>query len=290
MQTRSSRYLPYLFIFPNVFIYLIFVLIPVIWVLYLSFTNYTLMNPGEWIGLKNYSRIIQDSIFLRAIRNTLFFWICTVIPTMALGMFIAQFLNLKIRFIAAFRASIYLPGVISSVAVAMTWLWLLDPMKGPVNVFLTSIGMTGENWLQDPKTALGSIIIIGIWTGIGYAMIIYLAGLQGIPEHLYEAAKMDGANTVQQFIAITLPLLRPITFFLFITSTIRSFQIFDLVYILTSGGPANSTTTLVNEIVKMSFSEYRMGYASTMAMVLLIITLIITLINYTFGSRDNDID
>lgn len=213
MQTRSSRYLPYLFIFPNVFIYLIFVLIPVIWVLYLSFTNYTLMNPGEWIGLKNYSRIIQDSIFLRAIRNTLFFWICTVIPTMALGMFIAQFLNLKIRFIAAFRASIYLPGVISSVAVAMTWLWLLDPMKGPVNVFLTSIGMTGENWLQDPKTALGSIIIIGIWTGIGYAMIIYLAGLQGIPEHLYEAAKMDGANTVQQFIAITLPLLRPITFF-----------------------------------------------------------------------------
>lgn len=290
MQTRSSRYLPYLFIFPNVFIYLIFVLIPVIWVLYLSFTNYTLMNPGEWIGLKNYSRIIQDSIFLRAIRNTLFFWICTVIPTMALGMFIAQFLNLKIRFIAAFRASIYLPGVISSVAVAMTWLWLLDPMKGPVNVFLTSIGMTGENWLQDPKTALGSIIIIGIWTGIGYAMIIYLAGLQGIPEHLYEAAKMDGANTVQQFIAITLPLLRPITFFLFITSTIRSFQIFDLVYILTSGGPANSTTTLVNEIVKMSFSEYRMGYASTMAMVLLIITLIVTLINYTFGSRDNDID
>ncbi|MCU6795080.1 sugar ABC transporter permease [Paenibacillus sp. WQ 127069] len=290
MQTRSSRYLPYLFIFPNVFIYFIFVLIPVIWVLYLSFTNYTLMNPGEWIGLKNYSRIIQDSIFLRAIRNTLFFWICTVIPTMALGMFIAQFLNLKIRFIAAFRASIYLPGVISSVAVAMTWLWLLDPMKGPVNVFLTSIGMTGENWLQDPKTALGSIIIIGIWTGIGYAMIIYLAGLQGIPEHLYEAAKMDGANTVQQFIAITLPLLRPITFFLFITSTIRSFQIFDLVYILTSGGPANSTTTLVNEIVKMSFSEYRMGYASTMAMVLLIITLIVTLINYTFGSRDNDID
>ncbi|MDF2964038.1 MAG: hypothetical protein K0S39_5773 [Paenibacillus sp.] len=290
MNIRWNRYLPYLLIFPNVSIYIVFVLIPVCWVLYLSFTNFTILDPGQWIGGKNYSRLFNDSIFLRALKNTFLYWLGTVIPTMAIGLILANLLNMKIRGVSIFRAAIYLPGVISSVAVAMAWLWLLEPRVGPVNYVLGLIGLPGANWLQDPNIALESIIIIGIWTGIGYAMIIYLAGLQGIPDHLYEAAEIDGASGVKQFFLITFPLLRPITFFLFITMTIRSFQVFDFVFILTSGGPANATTTIVNEIVKASFQEYRMGYASAIAIVLLLITLIITGINYSVGSKDNDMD
>jgi multiple sugar transport system permease protein len=290
MNTRWNRLLPYVFIFPNVFIYFLFIFVPVLWVCYLSLTNFTILNPGQWVGLKNYEILVQDSIFLKALSNTFLFWIGTVLPTMAAGLLMANFLNMKIRGVAFFRASIYLPGVISSVAVAMTWLWLLDPMQGPVNLILEAFGQRGSNWLHDPSTALGSIMVIGIWTGIGYAMIIYLAGLQGIPEHLYEAAELDGASSFKQFMQITFPLLRPITFFLFVTMTIRSFQVFDFVYILTNGGPANSTTTIVNEIVKASFQEYRMGYASAIAIVLLLITLLVTVINYTVGSRESDFD
>lgn len=290
MNIRWNRMLPYVFIFPNLFIYVVFILVPVAWVLYLSFTNFTILNPGQWVGAKNYMTLLKDSIFHKALLNTLAYWICTVIPTMLAGLILANFLNMKIRGIALFRASIYLPGVISSVAVAMTWLWLLDPMAGPVNTVLNALGFRGGNWLVDTQTALGSIMVIGVWTGIGYAMIIYLAGLQGIPDHLYEAAEMDGASGVRQFVQITFPLLRPITFFLFITMTIRSFQVFDFVYILTNGGPANSTTTIVNEIVKASFQEYRMGYASSIAIVLLLITLLVTIVNYTVGSKESDFD
>ncbi|MBW7458913.1 sugar ABC transporter permease, partial [Paenibacillus sepulcri] len=195
-------------------------------------------------------------------------------------------LTMKLRGLAVFRALIYLPGVISSVAVAMTWLWLLDPLQGPVNRLLDVVGIGGQNWLQDPHTSLGSVIVIGIWTGMGYAMIVFLAGIQGIPETLYEAAGLDGASGIKKFWFITLPLLKPMTLFLFITATIRSFQVFDLVYILTGGGPANSSTTIVTQIVGASFQEYRMGYASAMAVFLLAATLAITLIQYGIGSRN----
>jgi ABC-type sugar transport system permease subunit len=290
IRFRWNRLLPYAFIFPNVFIYVLFILVPVVWVCYLSFTNFTILNPGRLIGLANYKLILKDDTFHMALRNTLLYWICTVIPTMAIGLILASLLNVRLTGLAAYRAFIYLPGVISSVAVSMTWLWLLDARSGPVNTVLEALKVHGHDWLHDPQTALSSIMIIGIWTGVGYAMIIFLAGLQGIPDHLYEAAKIDGATVIGQFVHITVPMLRPITFFLFITMTIRSFQVFDFVFILTNGGPANSSTTIVNEIVKSSFQDYRMGYASAIAIVLLLITLLVTAVNYTVGSKGSDID
>jgi len=290
MQKGWNRFVPYLLILPSVLIFTVFILVPVIWVLYLSMTNYSMLQAPQWVGLKNFSRLLQDTIFHRALLNTTWYWVGTVVPGMAVGMILASLLTMKLRGLAVFRALIYLPGVISSVAVAMTWLWLLDPLQGPVNRLLGAFGIDGYNWLQDPHTSLGSVIVIGIWTGMGYAMIVFLAGIQGIPESLYEAAGLDGASGIRKFWYITLPLLKPMTLFLFITATIRSFQVFDLVYILTGGGPANSSTTIVTQIVGASFQEYRMGYASAMAVFLLGATLIITLIQYGIGSRNQAVE
>jgi multiple sugar transport system permease protein len=285
LHIKWNTIIPYLLIMPNVLMYAVFVLIPVVCIFLLSFTDYTILNPGGWVGLQNYKRLISDSIFHQAVINTSVYWFFTVVPTMLIGLAIAALLNTGIRAQSIFRAAIFLPGVISSVAIAMTWLWLLDPMQGPVNAILEWFGGQGRSWLQDPDTALPSIIVIGIWSGIGFSMLIYLAGLQGIPEHLYEAASIDGAGLFRKFIWITIPMLRPITFFLFITTTIRSFQVFDLVFILTNGGPMNSTTTIVNEVVKTAFQDYRMGYAAALSIFLLILTLIITMVNYKVGSE-----
>ncbi|CAM4175908.1 sugar ABC transporter permease [Paenibacillus alkaliterrae] len=285
MAIRWNRLLPYLMIFPNVAIYFVFIFIPVLWAIYLSFTNYTILSPGQWVGLANFESLLKDGIFHKAFWNTMIFWVLKVMPTMMIGLIVATLLNAKIRGVAWFRGAIYLPGVLSSVAVSMAWLWLLDPRSGPVNAIVKLLGIPPQNWLQDLALAMPAVIVISIWTNIGFAMIIYLAGLQGIPSHLYEAASIDGATGLKKFIYITVPMLKPITFFLFITLTIRSFQVFDIVYILTGGGPLNSTTTIVNQIVKTAFEEYKMGYASAQAIVLLLLTIIVTIVNYRVGSK-----
>lgn len=289
MKGRLDKILPYLLISPYLIIYVVFILVPLVWVLFLSFTNYSAMNPGEWVGLENYRRMLADNTFFFALRNTGLYWIFTVIPGMAIGLIVANFLSLKLKATPLFRGLIYLPGVMSGVGVAMTWLWLYDPRNGPINKVLEILGITGRDWLSDPAFALPAIIIVGIWIGIGFSMIIYLAGLQGIPEQLYEAASIDGASNLRQFFIIKIPLLKPITFFLFIINTITSFQVFDIVYIMTNGGPANRTTTIVNEIVKRGFEDFAMGYASALAICLLVITLLFTVVNYWFNSKESDL-
>ncbi|KQO18118.1 carbohydrate ABC transporter permease [Paenibacillus sp. Leaf72] len=286
MQRGWNRFIPYFLILPNVLLFTLFILVPLLWIFYLSLNDYTMLNTPKWVGLKNYSLLLKDSIFHQAVKNTALYWMGTVVPSMLLGLVLANLLSTRLKALSAFRALIYLPGVISSVAVAMTWLWMLDPLQGPVNSLLGLIGSDGRNWLQDPATSLPTVIVIGIWTGIGYAMIIFLAGIQSISESLYEAASLDGASVLKKFWYITVPLLKPMTLFLFVTSTIRSFQVFDLVFVLTGGGPANSSTTIVTQIVGASFQEYRMGYASAMAVFLLALTLFITLIQYAIGSRN----
>ncbi|MGG4144342.1 sugar ABC transporter permease [Paenibacillus algorifonticola] len=286
MQKGWNRFIPYFLILPNVLLFTVFILLPLLWIFYLSLNDYTMLNAPKWVGLKNYSLLLKDSIFHQAVKNTALYWIGTVVPSMALGLVLANLLSTRLKALPAFRALIYLPGVISSVAVAMTWLWILDPLQGPLNSLLGLIGIDGRNWLQDPATSLPTVIVIGIWTGIGYAMIVFLSGIQSISESLYEAASLDGASVLKKFCYITVPLLKPMTLFLFVTATIRSFQVFDLVFVLTGGGPANSSTTIVTQIVGASFQEYRMGYASAMAVFLLALTLFITLIQYAIGSRN----
>lgn len=290
MNKGLNRVFPYLFVFPSMVLFVWFGLIPIAWIVYLSFTDYSMLQPPVWKGLDNYVRLLQDPLFAKAVGNTAWYWLGTVLPSMAIGLVLAVLMSMRLKLLPLFRALIYLPGTLSSVAVAMTWLWLLDPSSGPVNRWLSFIGITGRNWLNSPDTSLDSIIVIGIWTGIGFCMIVLLGGIQGISVSLYEAAALDGASSLCQFFYITIPLLKPMLLFLFIIATIRSFQVFDLVYILTGGGPANSSTSIVSQIVNASFQEYRMGYASAMAVFLLLVTLAVTLLQYWLGGRNSASD
>jgi multiple sugar transport system permease protein/raffinose/stachyose/melibiose transport system permease protein len=287
MKRSKIKYdlIAYLFITPNYLIYLIFILVPVLWVLNLSFTRYELVTPPVFIGITNYLELFQDEDFLQALQNTFVYWIFTVALSMAIGLVLAVVLNQKIKGVSFFRAAYYLPNVISMVAIAIMWIWIYDPAKGILNAILGIFGMPPSDWLMNQDLALGCIIVPSIWALLGFNMVIYLAGLQNIPNILYEAATVDGASALRQFFVITIPMLRPITFFLFVMSSIKSFQVFDQIYVMTRGGPAKATTTLAFEIYENGFQFYKMGYASAMSVVLLVIVAVITFINFAYGGQ-----
>jgi ABC-type sugar transport system permease subunit len=279
-----------LFILPNYLIYTIFVLIPVIYTIYLGFTDYNLMNDPKWIGIQNYLQIFQDENFITALGNTFYFSMFTIFPSMALGLIVAVLLNTKLlKGKPFFRACYYMPNIISMVAASMVWLWIYDPGHGLLNNILMALKMETKDWLFDPFLAMPSIIVVNIWNALGYNMIIYLAGLQGIPDYLYEAATVDGASKIRQFFTITIPMIKPITFFLFVMACIKSFQVFDQVFIMTNGGPVNATTTIVHQIYQNAFQYNKMGYASGMALILLLITTTITLLNFKYGNQESDL-
>lgn len=286
----NSERIGLLFILPNYLIYTIFILIPVIWTLYLGFTDYNLMNVPKWIGIQNYLQVFQDENFTTALINTFYFSVFTIFPSMALGLVAAVLLNNKfLKGKGFFRACYYMPNIISMVAASMVWLWIYDPSHGLLNNLLASLKMETKDWLFDPFLAMPSVILVNIWNGLGYNMIIYLAGLQGIPEYLYEAATMDGASKVRQFFTITIPMIKPITFFLFVMACIKSFQVFDQVFVMTNGGPMNATTTIVHQIYQNAFQYNKMGYASAMAFILLLITTVVTLLNFKYGNQESDL-
>jgi ABC-type sugar transport system permease subunit len=256
----------------------------------LGFTDYNLMNAPKWIGIQNYLQIFQDENFITALVNTFYFSMFTIFPSMALGLIVAVLLNTKLlKGKPFFRACYYMPNIISMVAASMVWLWIYDPGHGLLNNILTALKMETKDWLFDPFLAMPSIIVVNIWNALGYNMIIYLAGLQGIPDYLYEAATVDGASKIRQFFTITIPMIKPITFFLFVMACIKSFQVFDQVFIMTNGGPVNATTTIVHQIYQNAFQYNKMGYASGMALILLLITTTITLMNFKYGNQESDL-
>lgn len=276
----------YLFIFPNYVIYLTFTIFPMIWVLYFAFTNFNIFTY-KFIGLKNFRIAFQDEVFLQSVVNTLIYTLGTVVPQMAGGLLIAVFLNLKaIKMRYFIRLSIFLPYIISTVALSFTWLYILDTHSGPLNLLLGTFGIPKIGWLSDIKTALFSVSVTGIWWRLGFNMIVYLAGLQNIPDELIEAAKIDGASEVSTFFRVILPLLKPITFFLLVMNTIASFQIFAQVFIMTQGGPINSTTTVVHQIYLNTFQGFKLGYASALSVLLLLAILAITFLNFMISGRD----
>ena len=285
MRRSKIKYdlIAYLFITPNYLIYLVFILVPVIWVISLSFTRYELVTAPVFNGIANYLELFQDEIFSQALKHTFMYWIFTVAISMVIGLVLAVVLNQRIKGVSFFRAAYYLPNVISMVAIAIMWIWLYDPTKGILNAILGIFGIPPSDWLYDQNLALGCIIVPSIWALLGFNMVIYLAGLQNIPNMLYEAATVDGASQLKQFFVITIPMLRPITFFLIVMSSIKSFQVFDQIYVMTRGGPAKATTTLVYEIYENGFQFYKMGYASAMSVVLLVIVATITFINFAYG-------
>lgn len=280
----------YLLIAPSYLIYLLFVLIPILWTIVMSFTNYNLKDYA-FIGFKNYLNMFKDSVFLKSLWNTVRYSLMTIPVAMVLALLLAVLLNQKIKARGFFRTLFYLPNIFSMVAVAMAWLYLYDTNNGIINKVLSDMGMQKVGWVSSTGVAMISIAIMSIWNSTGYNMILFLSGLQGIPDYLYEAASIDGATKLHQFFKITLPMLAPTTFFVFVMACIGSFQVFGQVLILTAGGPVNSTTTIAHQIYKNGFEFYKMGYASAEAVVLMIIILIITIINMKSGKGgDNDLN
>ena len=286
VKKKNSKYdnIAYLFLLPNYLIFFIFLLIPIIWTIAMSFTDYNLTD-FQFIGLRNYSVLLQDKVYLKSLSNTLIYCIVTIPAAMVLGLLLALALNSKCYFKGFLRMAFYMPNILSIVAVSMAWLYMYDTNAGIINRILKLIGSKGVPWLTDTSYAMVSVCIVGIWCVCGYNMIIFLSGLQSIPVHLYEAARIDGAGNIQQFFHITLPMLAPTTFFIFVMACINSFQVFGQVYILTNGGPSNATTTLAHQIYKNGFELYNMGYASAMAVVLMIAILVITVVNMAMNRR-----
>lgn len=272
---------------PNLVGFLMFTLFPVIASLLLSFTSYDILTPPEWVGLYNYEEMfVYDKIVSQVVRNTLVYTACVVPIGIFLSLMLALALDQKIKFVRIFRSAFFMPVITSAVAVSLVWQWLYNPDFGLLNSFLKMVGVTEPPaWLNSQVYALPAVIVTSIWKNLGYNMLLFLAGLQNISTTYYEAAELDGANGVQRFMHITWPLLSPTTFFVFVMSVISSFQVFDLVQLMTRGGPGRATSTLVHYIYQNGFKFFYVGYASALAYLLFAMVLVITLINMTLQKK-----
>lgn len=277
-----SNLVGYSFILPNLIGYAIFVFIPVIFSFILSVMKWDGSKaPMEFVGLKNFAQIFGDRIFVQSFLHTIQYALLTVVPTLVLSLLLAVLLNHKLKGIAIFRTALYFPYIASIVAVGAVWNMLFQPDFGPINEFLKFIGISKPpRWVVDVKWAMVAISVVSVWKYMGYYMIVYLAALQGISGSLYEAAGIDGANGFQKLRYITIPMLTPTTFFVLIMLTIQCFKVFDLVYVMTGGGPGNATKTLVNYIYEKAFTSWEFGPASAGAIILFAVVLVITLIQF----------
>lgn len=274
---------------PNIIGFLMFMLIPVIMTFVLSFTRYDIINKPEFIGLENYIEMIKDPIIHQVTKNTILYSLMVVPIGMCVSLLLAVLLDQNIKLKRFFRAAYFIPTITSMVVVAIVWQWIYNPEFGILNWFLSIFGIEGKQWLLDSKTALPALALVGIWKNAGYNMIIFLSGLQGIPYSYYEAAMLDGATKWQQFKSITLPLLMPTTFFVFVTSVISSFQVFDQVMLMTNGGPGRSTSVLAHYLYQNAFKYFKMGYACTIAVLLFAIIMVLTIINMRAEKKMRDI-
>lgn len=285
-QKRVRNFLMgYTLLFPSLILFLLFYLYPVLYSLYLSFFEWDLLTPARPVGLENYRELFRSSEFLETLGNTVKFSGGVVILTMTLGLVLALFLNNRTKLAAFLRACIFTSYVVSWVAVSLLWIWLLDPQYGLISYLLRLVGLSPVNWLGDYRIALLSLGLVTVWKIIGYAMVIFLAGLQSINQDFYEATALDGATSWQQFRYITWPLLAPTTVFLLITLTITSFQGFDIVKIMTQGGPVYSTTIYVYYVYEQAFNYFKLGKASAAVTIFFNLILLLTLFQYIFLRR-----
>ena len=264
---------------PSFVLFGVFTIYPIFHSLYLSFFNVSLISTKRsFVGWNNYAALIKNPTFQKAVLNTITYTLGVVPVGILLSLVIAVLLNNKLRFQGLFRTAFFTPVITSMVAVAIVWSWLLEPNYGLINSFLSKLGIAGPGWLTDPKWALPSVILLSIWKNLGYNMVIFLAGLQDIPRDVYESADIDGATPLQKFGYITLPLLKAPMGFAAIMSVIKSMQVFGQIYVMTGGGPANSTMVMVYYLYQQAFEFYRLGYASAVAWVLFAVILVVTLI------------
>lgn len=271
----------YLFILPNFIGFFIFMAIPIIMGFVISLTDYNGFNQMNFVGFQNYIDMFQDEYFRVSLWNNIVYTLVTVPGTIVVSLGLALAVNRGIKGSSIFKTMFFLPNITSMVAVGIVWAMIFNPQTGPINNLLRSIGIENTPmWLSSSSTALPTIMIVSIWKQAGYYMIIFLAGLQAIPKQLYEAASIDGASGISKFFKVTLPMLSPTTFMVLILNIISSFQVFDLINIMTGGGPGRSTNVLVYRIYQEGFQNMRFGYASAMAYFLFLIVLVITLIQF----------
>ncbi len=268
---RAQRRAGLIMIAPALINISVFLGLPLLLAIALSFTDYGLFAPPKFIGVENYAELIGDRSFQVSVVNTTIFTVMVVPFAMALALILAVALNVNIRGRSIFRVLFYIPVVTATVSVATVWLWILNPNVGLANAIFGLFGLPPSRWLDSPDTALPTLAMIAIWQGLGAKMVIYLAALQGVDPVLVEAARLDGANKWQVFWHVTWPSLGPAHFFVFITSIIASFQIFDLVYVTTQGGPANATRVLVYDIYENAFSRLDFGYAAAESVAMFIL-------------------
>jgi multiple sugar transport system permease protein len=278
---KRNRIIAYTFLLPNIIGFLVFILIPVIASFFMSFTSWNGFGVIEFIGIDNYKQLLKDENFKISFFNSILFMVISVPITLFLSMLIAVALNQGIRFVKVFRTAVFLPYVTATIAVAAVWQLIFNPTMGPINGVLMNLGIDQPpGWLSSPTWALISVSIVYIWHSVGYYMVLFLAGLQSIPDYLYEAAELDGAGPISKFFNITVPMLSPVLFFTTIIGVINSFKVFDLIYVLTGGGPGRSTHVLVYDIYNTAFKQFEYGYASAMAYVLFLLILVISIIQF----------
>lgn len=285
---RRNTLIGWTFILPNFVGFALLTLVPVLTLFYIAFTNWNAFGVAKWVGLANFTRLVGDNSFRIAVFNTIYYAVLHIPLTMAVALGLAMLFNTKLRGVAFFRTAAFFPYITSIVAIAMVWNIMFSPDYGPINEILRLVGFANPpGWLTSQQWAIPAVVIISTWRDMGYYMILYLAGLQTVPRELYEAARVDGANAWQRFWNITLPGLRPTTFFVTVMLTIGSFKVFDLILVLTEGGPGQATLVISQFIYREGFERNNFGYASSAAIVLFFICIGVTIAQFLVNKRRN---
>ncbi|MCD8248859.1 MAG: sugar ABC transporter permease [Lachnospiraceae bacterium] len=275
-----------LFVLPALIPLIIFWIYPILRSVWLSFTNWEFMTPDyDVVGLKNYLSLLKDSRFYNALWNTVIFTVGTLVPTIAGGLGLALLLRKNFRGSGIFKFVLFSPWITPTVAISIVWTWIFKADGGIANLVLGFFGLPALKWINSSSTAMLSVIIVTVWKSLGYAMIFYLSALEKVPAELYEASSLDGAKPWRQFLDMTLPSISPTPFFLMIITMVNSLQAYDQIQILTQGGPSGSTRTLLYMYYQLGFQEFKMGEATAIAVIMIIITVLLSLIQFTASKK-----
>ncbi len=270
-----------IFLLPSLVGFTLFNIVPILSSLVLAFSEWNLLTPIRFVGLDNFIVMFtQDTLFWPSLGRTLIYASMSIPLGIVSSLLLALAMNRSLKGITIFRVIFFIPYVSSMIAVSMVWKWLYNDQFGLINTFLSFIGLPAQNWLNDPNLVIPSLVLMDVWKGAGFGMLIYLAALQGVPEQLYEAATVDGANSMQSFFKITLPLLGPAHFYMLVTGLIGGFQVFDSVYLMTHGGPGFASRVFAYNLYQAAFRQFQMGYASAMAWFLFFIIFAVTLLQF----------
>lgn len=282
----KKKYLPYFLVSPYLIHFAIFTAFPVGFSIYLTFNNWNIIAPMEFVGLANYKRLFSDSTFWRSLLNTLIFLVIHIPLQIVIALFLAELLNQKIKFRGFFRAAFFLPVIVSGVVVTILWQQLYGFDTGLFNRLLVKVGLGKVGWLTDPNIAMPAIAVMATWKNVGLYVILFLVGLQTVPPQYYEAADLEGATHFQKFFKITLPVINPTIFMVVVLSTVGGFSLFIEPYVMTGGGPLNSTISAVLYIYKQGFFYYHMGYAATLGFFFAMIILAVVVIQKRLVEKD----